>query len=56
MTDITPDHFPAHVKSSYVNCSEYARAARLTPPPAATATTAADRPAVAVTTGAAVRS
>ena len=35
MTDTTPDHIPAHVKNSYVNCSEYTRAPRLTPPPAA---------------------
>ncbi|MDW3848687.1 hypothetical protein ACIBM8_24290 [Micromonospora aurantiaca] len=34
MTDTTPDHIPAHVKNSYVNCSEYTRAPRLTPPPA----------------------
>ncbi|WFE39938.1 hypothetical protein [Micromonospora sp. WMMD998] len=45
MTDTSPDHIPAHVKSSYVNCSEYARAARLTPPPAATVVTAAPAPA-----------
>ncbi|XTZ18084.1 hypothetical protein ACQSSU_12290 [Micromonospora echinospora] len=31
----SPDHIPAHVKGSYVNCSEYAREARLTPPPVA---------------------
>ncbi|MEV0001758.1 hypothetical protein AB0H28_05645 [Micromonospora sp. NPDC050980] len=34
MTDTSPDHIPAHVKSSYVNCSEYTRAPRLTPLPA----------------------
>ncbi|MET7468146.1 hypothetical protein ACFYON_08295 [Micromonospora sp. NPDC005686] len=33
MTETTPDHIPAHVKNSYVNCSEYTRAPRLTPPP-----------------------
>ncbi|WP_158273781.1 hypothetical protein [Micromonospora sp. RP3T] len=33
MTDTSPDHIPAHVKNSYVNCSEYTRAPRLTPPP-----------------------
>ncbi|MEU1755760.1 hypothetical protein ABZ436_24310 [Micromonospora matsumotoense] len=32
MTNV-PDHFPAHVKGSYVNCQEYAREVRLTPPP-----------------------
>ncbi|MEV4846052.1 hypothetical protein AB0K20_22895 [Micromonospora matsumotoense] len=34
MTNL-PDHVPAHVKGSYVNCEEYAREVRLTPPPAA---------------------
>ncbi|MEU8261483.1 hypothetical protein AB0C02_12795 [Micromonospora sp. NPDC048999] len=33
MTNVEPDHFPAHVKNSYVNCDEYVREARLTPPP-----------------------
>ncbi|QLQ36694.1 hypothetical protein [Micromonospora robiginosa] len=33
MTDTSPDHIPAHVKNSYVNCSEYARTPRLTPLP-----------------------
>ncbi|MBM7081936.1 hypothetical protein [Micromonospora humidisoli] len=32
MTEL-PDHFPAHVKGSYVNCDQYDREARLTPPP-----------------------
>ncbi|MEU1812644.1 hypothetical protein O7622_22605 [Micromonospora sp. WMMD1076] len=36
MTDNSPDHIPAHVKNSYVNCSEYTRSPRLTPPPAGT--------------------
>jgi len=33
MTNLEPDHFPAHVKNSYPTCSEYVREARLTPPP-----------------------
>ncbi|MCX4472606.1 hypothetical protein OOK41_20235 [Micromonospora sp. NBC_01655] len=28
-----PDHFPAHVKGSYVNCAEYTRPAQLTAVP-----------------------
>ncbi|WP_158603448.1 hypothetical protein [Micromonospora radicis] len=34
MTDNSPEHIPAHVKNTYVNCSAYTRAPQLTPPPA----------------------
>ncbi|WBB71275.1 hypothetical protein O7602_16060 [Micromonospora sp. WMMD1128] len=47
MTDTSPDHIPAHVKNSYVNCSEYTRAPRLTPPPAGAATDRVVPPATA---------
>ncbi|GAA1626675.1 hypothetical protein ACFQY4_14180 [Catellatospora bangladeshensis] len=33
----TPDHIPAHVKNSYVNCEGYGRRPRLTPAPERTA-------------------
>ncbi|WP_176308843.1 hypothetical protein [Micromonospora sp. NBS 11-29] len=44
MTDTSPDHIPAHVKGSYVNCSEYTRAPRLTPPPTSAPTDAPTAP------------
>ncbi|MFI2710470.1 hypothetical protein ACH495_10130 [Micromonospora sp. NPDC018662] len=45
MTDTSPDHIPAHVKNSYVNCSEYTRAPRLTPLPSVVDTSATAPPA-----------